>query len=196
MTSRVSFYKVMILDLRHRIWMIALSCLGSFLAMPVFYLLISRDWMDRIEYMKMEINYSLWDIREYRVDCMKLFYQNYLPITAGIVLGVGAIIVGIFGFRHVFSKKMVDQYHSIPIKRRDLFMTNYLNGFLIWFVPMLIGGVSCAVLSGFFVGNFVDWMVFVIKPLGLTIVNLVLAFLLILLPLRKEFLLDLLYLIS
>ena len=179
MTSRVSFYKVMIQDLRHRIWMIALSCLGSFLAMPVFYLLISRDWMDRIEYMKMEINYSLWDIREYRVDCMKLFYQNYLPITAGIVLGVGAIIVGIFGFRHVFSKKMVDQYHSIPIKRRDLFMTNYLNGFLIWFVPMLIGGVSCAVLSGFFVGNFVDWMVFVIKPLGLTIVNLVLAFLLI-----------------
>lgn len=179
MTSRVSFYKVMIQDLRHRIWMIALSCLGSFLAMPVFYLLISKDWNNYIERMSQNYSYSLWDLREYRIESMQLFYQNYLPITCGIILGVGAIIVGIFGFRHVFSKKMVDQYHSIPIKRRDLFLANYLNGFLIWFVPMVIGGVCCAVLSGFFIGNFVDWMVYVIKPLGLTIVNLIIAFLLI-----------------
>lgn len=177
MTSRVSFYKVMIQDLRHRIWMIALSCLGSFLAMPVFYLLISKDWNNYIE--RWTENYSLWELREYRIESMQLFYQRYLPITCGIILGVGAIIVGIFGFRHVFSKKMVDQYHSIPIKRRDLFFANYLNGFLIWFVPMVIGGVCCAVLSGFFIGNFVDWMVYVVKPLGLTIVNLIIAFLLI-----------------
>ena len=44
MTSRVSFYKVLLQDLRHRLWMIVLSCLGSFMAMPVFYLLESKNW--------------------------------------------------------------------------------------------------------------------------------------------------------
>ena len=177
MTSRVSFYKVMIQDLRHRLWMIALSCLGSFMAMPVFYLLISKDWYDYIE--RWTLEKEPWVVHEYKIDLLTEFYVQSLPITCGIILGVGALLVGIFSFRHVFSKKMVDQYHSIPIKRRDLFFANYLNGFLIWFVPMVIGGVSCAVLSGFFVGNFVDWMVYVIKPLGLTMVNLIIAFLLI-----------------
>ena len=177
MTSRVSFYKVMIQDLRHRIWMIALSCLGSFLAMPVFYLLVSKNWVYRVN--SWIENHEPWAIREYKLELLKEFYVQALPITCGVILGVGALIVGIFGFRHVFSKKMVDQFHSIPIKRRDLFLANYLSGFLIWFVPMVLGAVSCAVLSAFFVGNFVDWMVYVAKPLGFLICNLIMAFLLI-----------------
>ena len=177
MTSRVSFYKVMIQDLRHRIWMIALSCLGSFLAMPVFYLLVSKNWVYQVNRWMEE--QEPWVVREYKLELLKEFYVQSLPITCGVILGAGALIVGIFGFRHVFSKKMVDQYHSIPIKRRDLFLANYLNGFLIWFVPMVLGAVSCAFLSAFFAGNFVDWMVYVVKPLGLLILNFVIAFLLI-----------------
>ena len=171
MTSRVSFYKVMIQDFRHRIWMIALSCLGSFLAMPVFYLLVSKNWVYQVNRWMEE--QEPWVVREYKLELLKEFYVQSLPITCGVILGAGALIVGIFGFRHVFSKKMVDQYHSIPIKRRDLFLANYLNGFLIWFVPMVLGAVSCAFLSAFFAGNFVDWMVYVVKPLGLLILNFV-----------------------
>lgn len=176
MTSRVSFYKVLLQDLRHRLWMIVLSCLGSFMAMPVFYLLESKNWNNNIARWSVEI---YGDLDVYKRECMELFYCRYLPIAAGVILVVGALIVGIWGFRHVFSKKMVDQYHSIPIKRKDLFFANYLNGFLIWFVPMFIGGLSCAVLSGFFMGNFVDWAVYVLKPLFVTMCNLVIAFLLV-----------------
>lgn len=176
MTSRVSFYKVMIQDLRHKIWMIALSCLGSFLAMPVFYLLQVEEWENRIARWTVDVT---WDLEAYKIEAMTEFFRIYLPITCGVILGVGALIVGIFGFRHVFSKKMVDQYHSIPIKRRDLFFANYINGFLIWFVPMIIGGVVCIIMAGLFLGDFTNWMIYAVGGFGLTVLNLVIAFLLI-----------------
>ncbi len=176
MTSRVSFYKIMLQDLRHRIWMIALSCLGSFLAMPVVFLLYLQNWQERMSYWTPEKG---WDIDAYKIDCMQSFFRTTMPIFAGIILVAGAMIVGIWGFRHVYSKKMVDQYHSIPVKRRDLFLANYLNGLLIWLIPMLIGGILCVIFSALFLGNFYMWMMYAVKPFLLLVLNLLLSFLLI-----------------
>ena len=175
MTSRALFYKGMIEDLRHRIWMIALSCLASFMAFPVVYLLAKQEWDRRLG------NWypgSGWDMLEYKAESIEEFFNYYMTIGGGIVLGVGALIVGIFGFRYVFSKKMVDLYHSIPITRKQLFFVHYVNGFLIWFIPMLIGSAICAVMSFDFIGDFIAWMS-TLDTLAITIANLVLAFLLI-----------------
>ena len=175
MTSRALFYKGMIEDLRHRIWMIALSCLASFMAFPVVYLLAKQDWDRRLRNWYPEIG---WDMLGYKAESIEEFFNYYMTIGGGIVLGVGALIVGIFGFRYVFSKKMVDLYHSIPITRKQLFFIHYVNGFLIWFLPMLIGSAICAVMSFAFIGDFVTWMS-TLDTLAITIANLVLAFLLI-----------------
>ena len=175
MTSRALFYKGMIEDLRHRIWMIALSCLASFMAFPVLYLLVKQDWDRRLRNWYPEIG---WDMLGYKAESIEEFFNYYMTIGGGIVLGVGALIVGIFGFRYVFSKKMVDLYHSIPITRKQLFFIHYVNGFLIWFLPMLIGSAICAVMSFAFIGDFVTWMS-TLDTLAITIANLVLAFLLI-----------------
>lgn len=175
MTSRALFYKGMIEDLRHRIWMIALSCLASFMALPVFYLLLKQDWDRRVGNWYPEIG---WDMLEYKAESVAEFYKYYMTISSGVVLGVGALIVGIFGFRYVFSKKMVDLYHSIPITRKQLFFIHYANGFFIWFVPMIIGSAICAVLSLVFIGDFVAW-IGTLGTLAVTLINLVLAFLLI-----------------
>ena len=175
MTSRALFYKGMIEDLRRRIWMIALSCLASFMAFPVVYLLVKQDWDRRVGYWYPEIG---WDLLEYRVESVVEFFHYYMTIGGGIVLGFGALIVGIFGFRYVFSKKMIDLYHSVPVTRKQLFLIHYVNGFLIWFLPMLIGSAICAVMSLAFIGDFVAWMS-TLDTLAITIANLVLAFLLI-----------------
>ena len=175
MTSRALFYKGMIEDLRHKIWMIALSCLASFMAMPVSYLLMQQGWEGRIERW---IANGQYVILEQKAGLVHNFFTEYLSITCGIVLFVGALIVGILGFRHVFSKKMVDLYHSIPIKRAELFVINYLNGFLIWFVPMIIGAIVCAWMALAFIGDFSAW-VSTLGTLAVTIGNLVLAFLLV-----------------
>ena len=175
MTSRALFYKGMIEDLRHRIWMIALSCLGSFMAMPVFFLLMRQEWDDRVERWT---ELSTWSIDEYKLEAVMEFFSEYMTITGGIVLVAGALIVGIFGFRFVFSKKMVDLYHSIPITRKQLFLIHYIDGFLIWFVPLLVGAVICMIFAAFFLGNGAAWLS-AAGSLMITVGNLVVAFLLV-----------------
>lgn len=176
MTSRVSFYKVMREDMRHKTWMLALSCLASFLAMPVLFLLLeSAEWEHRIEY----ILQTTSKIEAYKIECVQLFFGEVLPITAGIVLVVGALIVGLFGFCHVFSKKMTDLYQSLPIRKRDLFFAQYVNGFLIWFIPMFLCAVLCAIFAAVFLGNGENWLLYVVKPLWNGIGSYLLSFLIV-----------------
>ncbi len=177
MTSRALFCKAMREDLRHRIWMIALSCLASFMAMPVAYLLMQQEWEERVLRWMTDNTLPAIDITGRKADLISEFFVEYMSLTGGIVLFAGALIVGIFGFRYVFSKKMIDLYHSIPIKRSQLFFVHYVNGFLIWFVPMFIGALCCAILSLFFIGSFAAWTG-VLGELFVTVVNLVLSFLL------------------
>ena len=49
MTSRISYYKIALEDLRRRIWMLALSCLGNVLALPVTFLIMNHDYLEIIE---------------------------------------------------------------------------------------------------------------------------------------------------
>lgn len=176
MTSRVLFCKAMCEDFRHKIWMFALSCLASFMAMPVFYLMLSQNWNDRVEraYTPGDLG---WDEMAYKVNMLTDFFQCEMVITGGIVLGVGALIVGLFGFRYVFSKKMMDLYHSIPIKRKELFLVSYINGFLIWFVPMFLGALVCGVLAAGFLGDFAAWLG-IMKILFVSIGHMTVVFLL------------------
>lgn len=175
MTSKISFFKCMIQDLKHRVWQIALSCLGSMLAMPVLYLLHQQNWNERIDN---KIFGTDFDVAAYKIDCVTTCFEQYFMITGGIILVVGALLVGIFGFYYVFSKKMMDQYHSIPITRKELFLVHYINGFVIWFVPMLLSALVTGLLSMFFLQNMVLWAT-AMATLFETVLNLTIAFLLI-----------------
>ena len=126
MTSRHLFFKAMREDLRHKLWMIGLSSLGSFLVLPVAWLLAVSD---RI--------YGCWPSTEYPPYVMTDMFHNGLLIGSGFIAIAGAVIVGLFGFRFVFHKNMIDTYHSIPVKRRTLYGVCWLNGILIWLVPFL-----------------------------------------------------------
>lgn len=127
MTSKISSFNIMLEDLRHRIWMLALSCLGSFLAFPVFFLLRNRDFIGRLKY-------NTPDILQ---ECYVRFFIREAAATQGIILFFGAMIVGIFGFRYLYSRRMTDLYHSIPVKRSRMFFLTWLTGLLIWLIPML-----------------------------------------------------------
>ena len=136
MTSKISFFNIAREDLRRRIWMLALSCLGSFLALPVTFLLANRNYLSYVNRMTSEITPAV-RLETYYSG----FFQTYAMITEGIILAVGAAIVAIWGFRYLYSRKMVDLYHSIPVKRSRLFLVTYLNGLLIWLVPMITASI-------------------------------------------------------
>lgn len=125
MTSRHLFFKAMREDLRHKLWMIALSSLGSFLVLPVAWLLAVSDGYDFLS-------------AEFPPYVVTGMFHELLLIGGGLIAIAGAVIVGLFGFRFVFHKNMIDTYHSIPIKRRTLYGVCWLNGLLIWLVPFLI----------------------------------------------------------
>ncbi|MCD8325379.1 MAG: hypothetical protein LUC90_01480 [Lachnospiraceae bacterium] len=181
MTSRHFFFKYMIEDLRHRVWMAALSMLGSFLSMPVAFLLVQNSYQSAYN------NYlvagrqarALEYLQEELIDT----FSTYGCVSCGFIAVVGAVIVGLFGFRYLFRRDMVDTWHSLPVKRSTLFWVNYLNGFLIWFVPFVINLlITLAIASGDMVRSGIPGTllgcvlttVFVVTVSFLTVYNLVL----------------------
>ncbi len=130
MTSKHLFFKSMREDLRHRTWMLALSLLGNFLATLVVFLLATDHY--EVQRMIEESQKISW------IGGILRFFSETVIVSGGCIALVGALIVGLWGFRFLHSKKMVDTYHSMPIKRNTQFWVTYLNGFLIWFIPYLI----------------------------------------------------------
>lgn len=139
MTSKISLFSVMKEDLRHRLWMIALSCLGSFLALPTAFLLtdfllIQRTYQEVTEISNFTEAKKAQLMHSQYID----FFNSEAMVASSIVLFLGALIVGIWGYRFLYSKKMVDLFHSTSIKRSQRFLAHYLNGLLIWLLPFLI----------------------------------------------------------
>ncbi len=129
MTSRRCFFKLLKEDFRHKIWMLVLSVLGNLLAIPVCFLLRDGGHYTMAN--------AATQIFRSASDAVYGF-QTYISVTAGSIAFAGALIVGLAGFRYVFHRDMTDTYHSIPVRRRTLFLVNWLSGFLIWFVPFFL----------------------------------------------------------
>lgn len=139
MTSRHCFSRTMREDLRHKMWMVALSVLGNLLALPVLYLLYTGQAGDGME--------KITDLNR-QINGIASFFRKLLPVSAGIIAVAGALIVGLAGFRYVFYKNRTDTYHSIPVKRRTLFLTGWLNGLLVWLIPFLVSLLATGLLAG------------------------------------------------
>ena len=125
MTSRSSFFKLMKEDLRQRLWTIILAMIVFVLPVPIA--------------IAMEISGS----RGFGTGMLDNYARNLAePMgreSAWLVLVtvVGALICAVSGFGYLFSKKKVDFFHSLPVKREKLFAVRYINGVLIYLVPYL-----------------------------------------------------------
>ncbi len=137
MTSKHLFFRVMKEDLRHKIWMIALSTLGHFLLLPVALLIWRSNEISRYGGIDGLLTQQEWVIQQ-KSAWIFSFFSVYLPLAGGILAILGAMIVGLFGFRYVFHKNMVDTYHSLPVRRNTLYGACYVNGILIWLIPLLV----------------------------------------------------------
>lgn len=169
MTSKRLFVNAMGEDLRHKIWMAALSFLGNVLALPVAWLILKNN-LDSSGRPAREELYQIYD-----------FFVTYMILMGGMVALPGAMVTGLAGFRFVFHKRMVDLYHSLPVKRSTLYGVCYVNGILIWLVPFVICLLSVLIMGGSFAwslgGTEALWTV--LKNGLLTFLVLALAYLLV-----------------
>ena len=145
MTSKRLFFNACREDLRHKVWMIALSFLVSILAHPVSCLM---SWDEFRQYKEM-LESMGWPPKEQVKDILLMYGREMLTLSGIVAMGV-AIVAGLAAFHFLFHKNSVDMYHSLPVKRRMLFGVCYVDGFLIWLVPCLV----CMCLSSFIMGRF------------------------------------------
>lgn len=150
MTSKHLFFKLQKEDAKHRLWSIVLMALVCFFALPVSAALTMSQNENKL--------YTLEEVCEkFGADSGRL-----LAITV-----IAAVVLALSGFRYLHSARMIDFYHSQPIRRGMQFVLIYVNGILIYALPYLAGllaslavlgcaGFSVKILAAnFFYGYFV-----------------------------------------
>ncbi len=124
MTSRNLFFKLLKEDLKRRLWTISLFSIFLFLLYPVVGAL-------RLQ------NRFMGETSAQQIEVMKVHLgpENRSIIT---LIMICAIVCGLSTFFYLHSKKKVDLYHSLPVKREMLFAANYINGLLLFLIPFVI----------------------------------------------------------
>lgn len=135
MTSKNLFFNLMKEDLRRRLWAVILASIVFFFFMPVAAITILQHYL----------NQDFADIAlkapqmERAHEAIMRYFGRPDNILFVLIAGVGAIICGISGYAFLHSKKQVDFYHSLPIKREAIFLVHFINGILIYLLPYTAG---------------------------------------------------------
>ena len=71
---------------------------------------------------------------------------SFLTVLTVIVPMALSVLIPIIVFRYLHSKKAIDTYHSLPVKRTTLFLGKFFAGLTIALVPALLGyGLTFAI---------------------------------------------------
>lgn len=133
MTSKISFFKLCLENMKRRIWLLVITILTYFISMPLAMMISIQNEQSYIEKYQNYVE----------------IFSTYMGMGVQSILAAGfGILCAIAGFAWLFSKKKVDMYHSMPIRREKLFAAGYLNGILIWLVPYLISVLICLIMIG------------------------------------------------
>ena len=136
MTSRNSFFNLLKEDLHRRLWTLILSSLVFFGTFVVAFTMVIQNYVGR--YSRASYGYTNVEfIERISGDLCQDFYGFYPWFM--LVAVVGALICGINGFAYLHSRKQMDFYHSLPVKREVIFSVRFVNGILIYAVPYLVG---------------------------------------------------------
>lgn len=159
MISKNLFFKLQIEDMKRRIWTIVLSMVAFFICQTVNCALRMEYFLNNNR--KLSVGNTEYITRQ---------IKELISAGSGLIsflTVVFAIVCGLSGFFYLHSRKKVDFYHSIPVRRETLFTFRYLNGILIYFVPYVINlALSLIILR---VNNFLTMEIFTTAIIGMGI---------------------------
>ena len=141
MTSKTSLSKHIIYNLKQSSWLAALSVVGQFLCLPLYVLMMIGE-----EKINSYGSLSEW-LNLYFPKMFGSVYNLFLVLFIVLL----AVICAVTGFSYIHSKVKEDFYHSLPVKRSQWFLINYISGLLIFLVPYVIWSL-CTLLIGTFSG--------------------------------------------
>lgn len=138
MTSKISFLKLMQEDFKRRSWMAALLAVVFFLAYPAAMMISLDNMMNAGD----GIVYHIQDIKDWVTNFMGAgrFVHCILVIGTAVILAMGE-------FSYLHSKEKLDLYHSIPVRRKKLFMSGYLTGAAMFLAVFGVCQILCVLIA-------------------------------------------------
>lgn len=148
MMSKNSFLVSLKENSKRRLWVWVLSALLYVLALPVFTALtinsITRKMTEMREYYEAAVVMQV--LHERLLNAMRGCFAPsiiLLLMTASI-----ALVSAIQGFSFLYSRKKMDFYMGMPVKRKKRFFVVWLNGILLYVLPYLLGlGISLQIAA-------------------------------------------------
>lgn len=112
------------INLKQKIWLTAILSLLFVLFRPLMQLMAYE-------------NARNFSTPQLLLETMEAYF---LPDTLSdfIVVTLAAVSIGIVFFSYLFSKRKVDLYHSVPVNRKHLFISNYVSGIIIFVISQAI----------------------------------------------------------
>lgn len=129
MTSRNLYFKLMLEDLKRRVWTIALTILSMMFSILIPVAIKCSEYTEKVD------GWSVDQKRRMVSNIVELLGMNGFVV---FFLVVSAVLWAVSGFQYLHNSKKVDFYHSVPVKRHVLFITKYLNGILVPAVTYLV----------------------------------------------------------
>lgn len=155
MTSKNSFLANMRENLKRRRGIIVVFSVLLLLVYPVVTALLITSGAGQKEHMSL----SLW------TQMMTGDITTYLGVNllTAIIAALMAVIIAVQGFAYLFRREKIDLYMSVPVAKNRRFCVIYLDGLLIYAVPLffsLLISMCIAAGNGLVTGEMVKSVVF------------------------------------
>lgn len=155
MKSRILSFSVLLETMKKQIWVPALITLGFFLCLPVTDMI----WLGQIQAGQRGHEAMIQGYAE-------LLAGSDLPFYVMMTVG-SAVLAGVSGFSWLHSRVKTDFYHSLPIRREKLFVSQVILDTAYFAVPYLLNlflayvvGLGYGVLQGYAVRVSLESFVF------------------------------------
>ena len=139
MTSKNSFLASIRENNKRRLWVWMLSALFFVLAIPVTISITISRQMNNLKYLTEVYGVALAEdaMHERLVNsmCGQLGFSSALPVFTTII----AVAAAIQGFSSLYSRKKIDFYMGMPVKRSKRFRIIWLNGVILYALPYFLG---------------------------------------------------------
>ena len=140
MTSKNSFWASIKENNKRRIWLWLLSLLTYIIAFPTAVAMDISRGKSNGGYLIESLGETLGREALYQdlISRMKMCFgvENYFLLA---VAAVFAVVSAIQGFSYLYSKRKIDFYVGMPVKRSRRFLTIWQSGVMIYLLPSLAG---------------------------------------------------------
>jgi len=137
MTSKDLYFKLLWRDISSRAWLAIILLLMFMIRLPVRGLAV-------IEMNLLYLDEKIITKKQLMTEVVAWVSSSSVVLLFLII--IGAALCAFTGFAYLHSRKQLDVYHSIPIKRGKLLTIEYVGGLILFLVPFLAAHIFYIVI--------------------------------------------------